>query len=94
MDLLLLLSALEEFAIDQHWGLAWKMTGQVDPPFAEWKRQDVNQMRKEMVHARLMEPSWVGAMISELKDEDWLVKKRASIKGKGKGKEKGGEKAE
>ena len=50
--------------------------------------QDVGALRRQYVYSRLAESTWVAALINELKEEEWLAKKRGNA-GPGKGKGKG-----
>jgi len=46
--------------------------------------QDLSSPRKQYVYNRLSESTWIAALINELKEEEWLLKKRGG-KGPGKG---------
>ncbi|CAE7447673.1 METAP1D [Symbiodinium natans] len=86
-------AALEQFLIDESWVVAGRLTGMEEPPWGHWATQDVSALRKQYVYTRLAESTWVAALINELKEEEWLVKKRAALgkpKGKGEGKDAGG----
>lgn len=89
-----MMAALEQFLIDENWQVASRLTGLEEPPWSEWAVQDLGTLRRQYVYSRLVEPTWVGAHINQLKEEEWLIKKRSSMvqpapkpKGGGKGKE-------
>ena len=65
-------------------------------PFEDWKRQDVEGLRREYTASRLALRRWVAAIGAEFKDEDILLKRRAALrpKGRGKGKDKDKDKEE
>lgn len=90
LNTLRMISAIEQFVLDENWVVAGRLTGNPEPPWGQWAVQDVPALRREYVYSRLAEPTWVGSLINELKEEDWLSKKRQSLKnpkGPGKGKE-------
>ena len=76
------LMAIEQYCLDENWETAWRMTGVEPPPFADWSRQDVAAMRRAFPKSRLAEKTWVAAMVAEIRDDDFLIKRR----GKGGGK--------
>jgi hypothetical protein len=87
-----MLAAFEQFTIDESWVVASRICGAEEPPWGHWATQDLNSLRKQYVYNRLSEATWVGALINELKEEEWLIKKRSSMKGGGKGDGKTAEK--
>ena len=90
LNTLRMISAIEQFVLDENWVVAGRLTGNPEPPWGQWAVQDVPALRREYVYSRFAEPTWVGSLINELKEEDWLSKKRQSLKnpkGPGKGKE-------
>ena len=90
LNTLRMISAVEQFVLDENWTVAARLTGSPEPPWGQWAVQDVGALRREYVYSRLAEPTWVGSLINELKEEDWLSKKRQNLKsakGPGKGKE-------
>ena len=87
-----MLAAFEQFTIDESWTVASRLCGAEEPPWGHWATQDLNSLRKQYVYNRLSEATWVGALINEPKEKEWLIKKRSSMKGGGKGDGKIGEK--
>lgn len=49
-------------------------------PWGHWATQDLQALRKQYIYTRLVEATWVASLINQLKEEDWLVKKRNSFK--------------
>ena len=90
LNVLRLISAIEQFTLDEGWVVASRLTGTSEPPWGQWSVQDVAALRREYVYSRLAEATWVGSMINEL-EEDWLAKKRNNLKSGAKG---GGKKDE
>ena len=74
-----MISALEQFLIDENWMVAARLTGTEEPPWGEWACQDLGALRRQYVFSRLAEPTWVGAHINQLKEEEWLTKKRQGL---------------
>lgn len=91
LNVLRLISAIEQFTLDEGWVVASRLTGTSEPPWGQWSVQDVSALRRAYVYSRLAEATWVGSMINELKEEDWLAKKRNNLKAGTKG---GGKKDE
>ncbi|CAE7292878.1 unnamed protein product [Symbiodinium microadriaticum] len=90
LHVLRMMSALEQFLIDENWAVASRITGMEEPPWGHWSTQDLGALRRQYVYTRLSEATWIGALINELKEEEWLVKKRAATpKAKGGGKAQG-----
>ena len=83
--------AAEQSCLDQHWKTAWRLTGLEAPPWQEWAKLDAGQCRRENHKSKLAEAKWVATIIAELKDEDFLMKRRGGppAKGGGKGEEEG-----
>ena len=81
-----MMAAMEQFLLDESWGVASRLTGVEEPPWAHWASQDLPSIRKQYIYTRLMDATWIGAIINELKEEEWLLKKRG--KGGGKGEQK------
>ena len=82
LHVLRMISALEQFLIDENWAVASRLTGTEEPPWGHWATQDLGALRRQYVYTRLSEATWVGALINELKEEEWLVKKRNSTPNK------------
>ena len=76
--LLLLVWAIEQYCSDQNWAAAWKLTHLTAPPLSEWKTRDsnLNQLRTDCAHTRLVRPIWAAAVIAELRDKETLTKRR------------------
>ena len=74
-----MISASEQFLIDENWMVAARLTGTEEPPWGEWACQDLGALRRQYVFSRLAEPTWVGAHINQLKEEEWLTKKRQGL---------------
>ena len=87
-----MISAFEQFTIDESWTVASRLCGTEEPPWGHWATQDLASLRRQYVCNRLSEATWVGALINELKEEEWLLKKRNAPKGEGKGKNQGKDK--
>ncbi|CAE7247502.1 unnamed protein product [Symbiodinium sp. CCMP2592] len=85
LHVLRMMSALEQFLIDENWAVASRITGMEEPPWGHWSTQDLGALRRQYVYTRLSEATWIGALINELKEEEWLVKKRAAVPSKAKG---------
>lgn len=79
-----MLAAFEQFTIDESWVVASRISGSEEPPWGTWANQDLSSLRKQYVYNRLSESTWIAALINELKEEEWLLKKRGG-KGPGKG---------
>ena len=84
--LLLGMMAAEQQCLDENWMAAWRLTGLAQPPWAHWSKMDVASIKRDHPRSRMAEATWLGAIIAELKDEDFLIKRRKP-KGKGKGEE-------
>ncbi len=78
-----MIAAFEQFLIDESWTVASRVTGTLEPCWGEWAQQDVGALRRQYIYNRLSDATWMGALINELKEEEWLAKKRG---GKGSGK--------
>jgi hypothetical protein len=89
-----MISAMEQFLLDESWGVASRLTGVEEPPWSHWASQDLASIRKQYIYTRLMDATWIGAIINELKEEEWLLKKRGKGGGKGDGKAKDEKKPE
>ena len=94
LQVLRMTASIEQFLIDESWAVAGRLTGMEEPPWGHWATQDVGALRtlrRQYVYTRLAESTWVAALINELKEEEWLVKKRTGLakppKGKGDGKD-------
>lgn len=57
------------------------MVGAEQPPWKEWSTMDVEGIRREHARARLADAQWLAAIIADLKDEDYLVKRRTAPPG-------------
>lgn len=90
LHVLRMMAALEQFLIDESWVVASRLTCTEEPPWGHWATQDVGAIRRQLVYNRLSESTWVAAVINQLKEEEWLTKKRTGLnaKGNGKGKDK------
>ena len=77
------IGAVEQFDLDGNWDTAWKLFDLEPPPFEHWGRMNTEPMKKEYPTARLIPRKWIAALIAELRDEDFLRKRRG---GKGGGK--------
>lgn len=93
LHVLRMMSSLEQFLIDESWTVASRLTCMEEPPWGHWATQDLGAIRRQFVYNRLSEPTWVAALINQLKEEDWLKKKGQALnlkppgKGDGKGKD-------
>ncbi|CAE7534355.1 unnamed protein product [Symbiodinium sp. KB8] len=90
LQTLRMMAALEQFLIDENWSVASRVTGMEEPPWGHWATQDLAAIRRQFVYTRMVEATWVGALINELKEEEWLAKKRMATpkpKAKGSGKD-------
>ncbi|CAE7290791.1 unnamed protein product, partial [Symbiodinium sp. CCMP2592] len=76
LQVLRMMSALEQFLIDENWQVASRLTGMEEPPWGHWATQDLGALRRQYVYSRLSESTWIGALINELKEEEWLQKKK------------------
>ncbi|CAK9004203.1 Guanylate-binding protein 7, partial [Durusdinium trenchii] len=66
-----MMAAMEQFLLDESWGVASRLTGVEEPPWAHWASQDLPSIRKQYIYTRLMDATWIGAIINELKEEEW-----------------------
>ena len=73
-------AAMEQFLIDESWVVGSRLLGTEEPPWGHWATQDLQALRKQYIYTRLVEATWVASLINQLKEEDWLVKKRNSFK--------------
>ena len=80
-----MMASMEQFLIDESWTVASRLTGADEPPWGVWAVQDLSALRRQYIYTRLAESTWVGALINELKEEEWLMKKRGGKSGEGKG---------
>lgn len=80
-----MMASMEQFLIDESWTVASRLTGADEPPWGVWAVQDLAALRRQYIYTRLAESTWVGALINELKEEEWLMKKRGGKTGEGKG---------
>ena len=92
LQVLRMMAALEQFLIDENWQVASRVTGMEEPPWGFWATQDLGALRRQYVYTRLAESTWIGALINELKEEEWLTKKKThpppkgqTMKGAGRG---------
>ena len=93
LHVLRMLAAFEQFTIDESWVVASRVCGSEEPPWGHWANQDQPSLRRQYVYNRLSEATMIGALINELKEEEWLQKKRGGLaKGTGKGDAKDKEK--
>lgn len=97
LHVLRMMAALEQFLIDESWTVASRLTCVEEPPWGHWAAQDTQAIRRQLIYNRLSESTWMGALINQLKEEEWLTKKRATVQnpkgnGKGRGKDKEKEK--
>ena len=74
-----MMGALEQFLIDENWTVASRLTGMGEPPWGHWATQDLPALRRQFVYSRLAESTWIGALINELKEEEWLGKQRGGL---------------
>ena len=93
LHVLRMMAALEQFLIDESWTVASRVMCTEEPPWGHWATQDVTAIRKQLIYNRLSESTWMGALINQLKEEEWLTKKRSAVQapkggGKGRGKDK------
>lgn len=89
LHVLRMIAALEQFLIDESWVVASRLMCTEEPPWGHWATQDVAAIRRQLVYDRLSESTWMAALINQLKEEEWLTKKRANLqqpKGNSKGK--------
>ena len=89
LHVLRMMSSLEQFLIDESWTVASRLTCMEEPPWGHWATQDLGAIRRQFVYNRLSEPTWVAALINQLKEEEWLKKKGQALKAPGKGDGKG-----
>ena len=85
------MAAMDQYALDENWTTAWRVTGLPQPPWASWSTMDISAKRSERPHSRLLQPNWMAALVGAMKDEEVLLKRRGG-KGKGKDKDKEGDK--
>ena len=78
LQVLRMMAALEQFLIDESWLVASRLTGFEEPPWGHWATQDLAALRRQYVYSRLTESTWA-ALINELKEEEWLAKKRSAV---------------
>lgn len=78
---LLALASVEQFRLDGSWTTAWRLTQLQTPPFAEWMNREPNlqALRSEHAHSRLVHPTWAAAVVARLRDEETLVKRRERL---------------
>ncbi|CAE8630316.1 unnamed protein product [Polarella glacialis] len=94
------LAVIEQFLPDSNWISAWRMTQLSQPPFAAWSAGEgqLGTLQRELAYSRLVEPTWVAAIIARLRDEEILVNRRGAPGGGrkflGKGDAKGTKKKE
>eukprot|EP00931_Biecheleriopsis_adriatica_P117657 TRINITY_DN93157_c0_g1_i1.p1 TRINITY_DN93157_c0_g1~~TRINITY_DN93157_c0_g1_i1.p1 ORF type:complete len:474 (-),score=125.37 TRINITY_DN93157_c0_g1_i1:197-1618(-) len=81
------LAAVETFLLQDSWEDAWQVTHLPQPAWGAWQQVDVQEAKREHICSRLTDASWNAAYIAEIKDHDFLQKRRKD-RGKGKGKEK------
>ena len=77
LQVLRMMGALEQFLIDENWLVASRLTGMEEPPWGHWASQDLGAVW-QYVYSRLAESTWIGALNNELKEEEWLTKKKFS----------------
>eukprot|EP00931_Biecheleriopsis_adriatica_P121798 TRINITY_DN9685_c0_g1_i1.p2 TRINITY_DN9685_c0_g1~~TRINITY_DN9685_c0_g1_i1.p2 ORF type:complete len:498 (-),score=100.49 TRINITY_DN9685_c0_g1_i1:311-1804(-) len=82
------LAAIETYSLEMKWEAAWRITGLKMPPTAAWQTINVKTVRQEWESSRLIEAGWQSVYLQELRDLEFLMKRRALGKGKGDGKEK------
>ncbi len=46
------------------------------PDWSGWTRQDAEGLRRVYPNSRLADREWVATIVAELKDEDFLMKRR------------------
>ncbi len=73
-------AAMEQFLIDESWVVGSRLIGTEEPPWGHWATQDLQALRKQYIYTRLVEATWIASLINQLKEEDWLVKKRNTFK--------------
>ena len=66
----------EHSCLDGNWKTAWKMMGIEAPPWQAWSSMDTAALKREHCRSRLADPAWVATVIADLKDEDFLMKRR------------------
>ena len=69
----------EQSCLDGNWKTAWKMMGIESPPWQAWTTMDVASVKRETAKSRLADPAWVATVIADLKDEDFLMKRRGNL---------------
>lgn len=74
-------AGLEQFLIDESWVVGSRLLGVEEPPWGHWATQDLQALRKQYQYCRLIESTWLGAYINQLKEEEWLLKKRQAFRG-------------
>ena len=75
---------VEQSCLDSGWQTAWKLLDLEKPLFEKWQAMNVGAVQKSRTHSKLVEKRWVATIISEAKDDDYLMKKRGKGKGLGK----------
>merc|ERR1712194_528800 len=76
----------EQSTLDANWKTAWRLMGLESPPWHEWSTMDINGLKREYSKSRLADNKWIAAVIADLRDEDFLMKRRGNGgKGPGKG---------
>ena len=72
----------EQSSLDGNWKTSWRLMGLENPPWADWNAMDSNSVKRDFSKSRLADNQWLAAVIADMKDEDFLMKRR----GKGGGK--------
>ena len=80
--------ACEQASLDGNWKTAWKLMGLEPPPWADWAGQDEAAIKREYAKSRLADSRSVAAVVADMTDENFLMKRRTAPKGGGKGQDK------
>ena len=78
-------SGNQQAALDGNWETTWKLLGLGPPPWADWAGQGAGVTKREYANSRLAAARWGAAVVADMEDEDFLMKRRSAPKGGGKG---------
>jgi len=87
------MAVVDQYASDEGWQAAWRITGFPQSLWASWAVTDIPVKRAGKAHSRLLRPGWVATVGGAMRDEEVLFKRRGG-KGSGKGKDKEKDKKE
>ena len=76
------LAAVETFCLEEKWDAAWRLIHLPEPPWTAWAQVDLRNARRELTMSRLTDPTWASIYIQELKDVEFMSRRRSGGKGK------------